>query len=156
MTKLIAGIDPGFTGAIAFVDTNGVLADVVDMPITGDNKHRRVSAVLVRNSLFEHGTDEVVIEAVGAMPGNGAQSMFKFGRAVGVVEGAAADMPTFFLSPQSWKKTNGLLRRDKDAARGLALERWPDMADLFARKRDIGRADAALIAWAHIDGEAGQ
>lgn len=39
--------------------------------------------------------------------------------------------------------------KDKDAARALAIELWPAQAQLFARKKDQGRADAALIALHH-------
>ena len=33
--SLTVGIDPGLTGAIALVDSYGVLVDVYDMPIAG-------------------------------------------------------------------------------------------------------------------------
>jgi crossover junction endodeoxyribonuclease RuvC len=35
---------------------------------------------------------------------------------------------------------------DKDTARTRAIELWPSHAQLFARKKDHGRAEAALIA----------
>jgi crossover junction endodeoxyribonuclease RuvC len=38
------------------------------------------------------------------------------------------------------------LTSDKDAARGVAIQRFPAMAGAFARKKDDGRAEAALIA----------
>ena len=149
--KLIAAVDPGYTGAVAFVDTDGVLCDCVDMPITGEKKRRHVSAVLFRNELFQHGADIVVIEDVHAMPAQGVSSSHKFGRAIGVVEGASADLPTFWLTPQVWKRHHGLIGKEKDAARRLCLERWPDDAELFARKKDGGRADACLIALCWIE-----
>jgi hypothetical protein len=34
----------------------------------------------------------------------------------------------------------------EEMARGDAVRRWPAQADLFARVRDDGRAEAALIA----------
>jgi crossover junction endodeoxyribonuclease RuvC len=40
--------------------------------------------------------------------------------------------------------------RAKDAARGAAIARWPAKAALFARVKDDGRAEAALIALAGL------
>jgi hypothetical protein len=42
----------------------------------------------------------------------------------------------------------------KDAARSEAIRRWPDKARLFARVKDDGRAEAALIAVAGVIREA--
>ena len=142
------GIDPGMTGAIAaFID--GELLDIVDMP-TADGT---VAAVLLRHELkmfANAGFDtrpQVIVEKVHAMPGNGAVSMFKFGRSLGVIEGVVGGLawPLTWVTPQAWKKDAGLIGKDKDAARMLALETWPEHHQTFARKKDIGRADAALI-----------
>jgi crossover junction endodeoxyribonuclease RuvC len=38
----------------------------------------------------------------------------------------------------------------KDAARSNAIRRWPAKADLFARVKDDGRAEAALIGLAGL------
>jgi crossover junction endodeoxyribonuclease RuvC len=38
----------------------------------------------------------------------------------------------------------------KDAARAEAIRRWPGQAQLFARVKDDGRAEAALIAIAGL------
>jgi crossover junction endodeoxyribonuclease RuvC len=38
----------------------------------------------------------------------------------------------------------------KDAARSEAIHRWPAKAGLFARVKDDGRAEAALIAVAGL------
>ncbi len=53
------------------------------------------------------------------------------------------------VRPQEWKKLFNLIGKDKDAARLLVLDYFPDQAGLFVRKKDQGRADAALVAlWA--------
>ena len=148
MTTVI-GIDPGLTGALACI-IDGELLDVVDMPTAGG----LVSGIGVCEVLREFqwaGMDDsplVVVEKVGAMPGQGVASMFKFGRSLGVIEGAVAGkcMPLRWVTPQVWKGSRGLLRQDKDAARLLALELWPAHAATFALRKDVGRADAALIA----------
>ena len=61
------------------------------------------------------------------------------------------------MTPPSWKRLVGIPPgRDgaKDAARSEAARRWPDKAGLFARVKDDGRAEAALIAVAALMREA--
>lgn len=68
---------------------------------------------------------------------------------VGVIEGvvAALSLPVMHISPQRWKKAAGLLGKDKDAARTLAVNLFPQMWEDLARKKDVGRADALCIAY---------
>jgi hypothetical protein len=63
---------------------------------------------------------------------------------------AALAPPYTLVTPQSWKKPFRLpAGSDNEASPQLALATWPKHASLFARKRDHGRAEAALIAhWA--------
>jgi crossover junction endodeoxyribonuclease RuvC len=70
-----------------------------------------------------------------------------------VVEGvlAAAGVRCQFLTPAFWKRAVGLPPgRDKDASRAAAIQRWPARAELFARKKDDGVAEACLIVVAGI------
>lgn len=81
------------------------------------------------------------------MPGQGVSSMFAFGRAVGVLEGAlgAHKIPYSRIPPQEWQR--GMrVRGGKDGARERAMALFPAKAGDFARKKDDGRADAALLA----------
>jgi crossover junction endodeoxyribonuclease RuvC len=58
-----------------------------------------------------------------------------------------------FLTPPVWKRAIGIPPgKDgaKDAARSEAIRRWPGQAGLFARVKDDGRAEAALIAVAGL------
>jgi crossover junction endodeoxyribonuclease RuvC len=73
---------------------------------------------------------------------------FAFGRSRGVVEGilGAVGIPATFIAPAAWKRAVGLSLANKDAARSEAIRRWPTHAALFARVKDDGRAEAALIA----------
>lgn len=50
------------------------------------------------------------------------------------------------VRPQVWKAPLDLLGKDKDAARIAALNGYPRHTALLARKKDIGRADAIMIA----------
>lgn len=80
------------------------------------------------------------------MPGQGVTSMFNFGQGYGVIKGVLAGIgvPYKDATPQKWKKACGLIGSDKDAARLLAIELFPD-AELHLKKHG-GRADALLIA----------
>jgi hypothetical protein len=43
---------------------------------------------------------------------------------------------------------------NKDLARTRAIAKWPAHADLFARKKDVDKAEACLIGWAGLQREA--
>ena len=148
--SVILGIDPGATsGAIAIV-VDGQLLDVVDMPCADGIIAASLLAIELREAALAGLDDrpDVIIERVHAMPKQGVTSMFKFGRSLGVIEGVVATLgwPVEWVTPQMWKRHYGLIGKDKDAARLLALETWPEHAETFRRKKDVGRADAALIA----------
>lgn len=92
--------------------------------------------------------DAVWIEKVNAMPGQGVTSMFRFGDAYGAARGVAAGLglPTRLVRPQEWQKPFGIRGGEKDKSRLVASQLFPKRADLFKRKKDNGRSDAALIA----------
>jgi crossover junction endodeoxyribonuclease RuvC len=155
----VIGIDPGISGAIAIFE-DGKLDAVIDMPTlevdSGKTKKRHISAIgLVRIletwMLVSDGQAHIVIEKVGAMPGQGVTSMFNFGRSAGIIEGvvAALRMPHTYVTPAAWTKAVGRAA-GKDASRMRAMELFPAKADLFKRAKDDGRADAALIAYWYI------
>lgn len=137
------GVDPGISGAIALIDDRGVLVDVYDMPVVAGQVSPQLLGTLECWDGDQFGT--VVIEAVHAMPGQGVSSMHKFGRAVGIVEGVLWRRPVEYVTPAVWKKALGL-GKDKELSRRRAIELWPGHADKFARAKDDGRAEAALIA----------
>jgi crossover junction endodeoxyribonuclease RuvC len=74
--------------------------------------------------------------------------MFRFGESVGVVLSVcgALQLPVSWVRPGHWKRKAGLIGKDKGAARTLAIQLHPEVADLLTRKKDIGRADAVCIA----------
>jgi crossover junction endodeoxyribonuclease RuvC len=147
MTRTI-GIDPGLTGAFALIEDN-LLLEVEDMPTTATRRGgKQLNIPEVASILREwsgRGTT-VKLEAVHAMPKQGVSSTFNFGMGYGALQGVIQTLgiPMALVTPQAWKKAAGLVGADKDYARTLALQLYPD-ADL-ARKKDIGRADAILIA----------
>jgi crossover junction endodeoxyribonuclease RuvC len=147
---LILGIDIGAAGAIALLNADGSLVGVEDMPVLTDGPagRRSVNAPLLAGIIFKSHADHAFVEFVGARPGEGAVGAFAFGRSRGVVEGVlgAASISVSSIAPASWKRAVGLSLASKDAARGEAIRRWPSHAEKFARVKDDGRAEAALIA----------
>ena len=91
------------------------------------------------------------IEKVGAMRGDGGTSAFRFGESSGKAKAVLETLgiPYTRAIPAVWKRHYGLLKQPKDAARLLAIRRFPSMADDLKRKKDNGRADALLIALWH-------
>lgn len=150
---IFIGIDPGLNGAIAFLNVEKGHLSVVDMPtfeVKRNNKLKReVSPHGIADVLsLSQKISGVVLERVGAMPGQGVTSVFSFGRSVGVIEGvlAAEHIPVSIVTPQAWQKAAGV-RGGKDGSRLRACELFPNYAGLFALKKHDGRADAALMAW---------
>jgi len=143
------GIDPGITGAIAVLGYMDELLQVHDMPIELINKKNHVDGWALSQiftDLDYDEIDEVYLEKVHAMPNQGVTSMFNFGMGFGKIMGVmdALHLDYKLVSPQKWKKSADLVGKEKDAARLLALELYPDAS--LMRKKDIGRADAILIA----------
>ena len=144
---LVYGVDPGISGAIARLDLMEGLLEVYDMPVMEVNKKKQVNAQLVTD-IFAEQHAPVYIEKVGAMPGPGVASMFNFGKSYGILIGCAAGlkMETTLVTPQMWQKALKC-QKGKDGNRQRACELFPNYAQLFARKKDDGRADAALLAY---------
>jgi crossover junction endodeoxyribonuclease RuvC len=146
------GIDPGNTGAIALLDDDGGLIWVEDMPLMANGKKQQVNASALTEILLDWdlivdvNNTTAYVEKVGAMPGQGVSSMFNFGMGYGVIQGvlAATGIPYYLVTPQKWKKAANLIGKEKDNARTLAQQLYPQAS--LSRKKDIGRADAILIA----------
>jgi crossover junction endodeoxyribonuclease RuvC len=143
---LVIGADPGKSGAIAFLDHAGDL-DVVDMPVSGKEVDAAALAAMVRDRISGRGPAVAYVERVAARPGQGVASMFGFGVSYGLLRGvlAAKLIPVTLVTPREWKSAMRTPAA-KDAARARASEVFPAQACLWARKKDDGRAEAALIA----------
>lgn len=141
----IAGIDPGVSGAVAIIQAGRFVAGI-DMPTFQDGKRRRVNAAALAAFLSEHRPARVILERVGAMPGQGVASMFSFGHSVGIAEGVATalGLPLVLVTPQAWKRAAGLIGSDKAASLAVAARLFPDAP--LSRKKDVALADALLIA----------
>lgn len=153
------GIDPGLTGAGVVVDRNGQLITHFDMPVQAaqHGKGQEINPFILCDRIEEamqaaaNVTAPVafcLLERVASMPKQGVSSTFKFGTSYGITIGvlAALGIGTKYARPNDWKKFHSLTKKDKEAALGLCIQNWPDHRGLWARKKDVGRADAALIA----------
>ena len=149
----IIGIDPGLSGAIAFLENNKVLG-IFDMPVMSEgkkNKRQLNNAQLVnllKDNIKDFNDASVVVEQVNAMPGQGVTSMFNFGQTFGAIKGicAALGLPIYFVRPAKWKKHFDLINSSKDASRTKVIEMYPLLSSQLSRKKDVNKSDAILIA----------
>ena len=149
----IIGIDPGLSGAIAVMHDKKVI-NMYDMPVMAEGKKnkRQLNSSQLVNIIKENiNKDEetiVVVEQVNAMPGQGVTSMFNFGQTFGALKGicAALELPIYFVRPSKWKKHFELINSSKDASRTKVIEMYPTLSDQLAKKRDVNKSDAVLIA----------
>lgn len=157
----VVGIDPGLSGAIAFLGENDEL-DVYDMPV------EKVTGVVRRKTGAKRGlvrqidlgafacivdsraagVTHAAIERVNSMPGQGIATTMKLGYNFGVAAAmvAASFIPITFVRPGVWKKVFGLKAGDKTASRVCAARLLPEHKRLFGLAKDDGRAEAALLA----------
>ena len=155
--RLTLGCDPGQSGCVAAL-ADGEPAGFIDMPTMprkagGHEINAAALAAKIRGVLMQHPGAHVlaVVEQVSAMPGQGVSSMFRFGQSDGVLRGVLGALGIAYIeaNPVRWKNHYGLRGQEKDAARTLAIRRFPSVAGELARKKDQGRADAILMAlWA--------
>ena len=149
----IIGIDPGLSGAIAILENNRVL-NIFEIPVMPEgkkNKRQLNSAQLVkllRDNISKNEEVAVVVEQVNAMPGQGVTSMFNFGQTFGAIKGICASLglPIFFVRPSKWKKHFELINSSKDSSRTKAIEMYPSLSNDLAKKKDVNKSDAILIA----------
>jgi hypothetical protein len=142
--RLIMGVDPGVTGAIAFYSPDDPsLITAEDIPTVAGEVDPDTLAARIKQMR----PTECVIERVHSMPKQGVSSTFKFGAAYGMIRGVTATLgiPCQLVSPSTWKKHFHLAGKDKEAARALAIQLWPGVG-YFARKLDHNRAEASLLA----------
>ena len=149
----IIGIDPGLSGAIAILENNKVI-NIFDIPVMSEgkkNKRQLNSALLVdliKENIKNCEEVAIVVERVNAMPGQGVTSMFNFGQTFGAIKGicAALELPIFFIRPAKWKKHFELINSSKDSSRTKAIEMYPKLSNQLAKKKDVNKSDAILIA----------
>lgn len=155
----LIGVDPGLSGGLAFFRFNPGESDFMPelvgarhMPVMANpsGKGQTVDCYSLAQMLapFHGKTQLMIIEQVGPMPNDSRPAAFKFGKAAMAPEALAAvyQLPVRFITPGSWKRKAGLIKKPKDASRTLAITMWPNQAELFKLKKQEGMAEAALIA----------
>jgi crossover junction endodeoxyribonuclease RuvC len=145
---IFAAVDPGAVhAAIAvFHDHTPVFVDDI----------RTVNGML-DSTAFAHALEDMkvahmVVENVHAMPLQGLSSTFRFGMGVGIIHGVAGALrlPLTLVTPRQWKAYHALTS-DKEAARALAIRKWPELNRHLDRKKDADRAEALLIGdWYYV------
>ena len=167
---ILLGIDPGLTGALAWIyaDANGlpIVRALEDMPVVARSrgKGNQVDAAALARLLRAEPADLTLVEEIWGLPPlrasrtgapvrAGTTSTFSFGESCGVIRGvlAALDRPVQYVPPQTWRTKAGLTGQGKDASRGVAARLHPEAAGRLTRStKDHGRADAILIARAGL------
>lgn len=150
----VLGIDPGLSGAIAAVNLeNDIHIHICSLPTVQIKVGKKV-----RNRMNLHETwatvqafaagtpDLVVLEEAGVRPQQAGG--VAFGRVAGALEAfvVAAAMPINLVAAATWKRALKI-PADKDAARQAASRLFPRWVHLWARAKDDGGAEAALLAW---------
>lgn len=112
---------------------------------------RVVDSFALYRQFKEHKPARIIIEEVGARPTDKRTAAFTFGMAYAAVIVAANacrdewGCDVQFVRPQQWKRKFGLIGTSKDAARVLAVNKFPTLAAQLKRKKDHNRGDAVLI-----------
>ena len=146
-SRIIYGIDCGFGGAIAELDTLTGQISIADMPIVVGPKGKTELNMHLILDLLDGDQADVWIEKVASRPGQGISSSFRFGEQFGALQMAVAAKghALRLVTPSQWKRHFGL-SQDKGASRSVALQRFPSVAQMFSRVKDADRAEASLIA----------
>lgn len=149
------GIDPGLTGALALFypgpgPTKFIIIDMPTYETTVNSKKRKEIDLYALARFFDLNARSIrlaLVEEPHAMPGQGVSSTFTFGFNCGVMQAmvASAFIPLKRISPSQWKRQLGLTK-DKDDVRRRASEILPEHSEWWARAKDHGRAEAALLA----------
>ena len=151
--EVFIGIDPGIAGAVAAVDSSGRLLGAYHIPtLQTKGKRREINVGALRSILVEFtkgNTAYAALERVGARPGQGVVSMFRFGKACGLLEGLLLGLRVDYVTPvpRSWQK---VMLRDVEGQTSkirsvlAATRKWENL-DLKLKK-DHNKADAALLA----------
>jgi crossover junction endodeoxyribonuclease RuvC len=142
---MILGIDPGLDGGLAIISFNGDLEMLETVPTEpkGGFIKRQVDAQKLSNILRVYPISVCYLERVASRPGQGVGSVFSFGDTYGAIRGVlgALGIPTYYVSPQTWKKCFKISSKED------SLKAIKDLYPLLKmRKKDHNIAEALLLA----------
>lgn len=135
------GIDPGKSGAMAMLWDDDPIPEIWPFNVEVYKE--------VLNSWKGSGM-KCCLERVGAMPGQGVTSMFKFGENFGFIQGllTAFSIPYELVTPQKWKK-EFQVTGDKNSSIAVCKRLFPGVSlrrtDRCKKDHD-GMAEALLMA----------
>jgi hypothetical protein len=132
---MFAGIDPGLSGGVAFMNDDGTLESIQKMPETEKDTSDIFSACPPLAL--------AIIERVHSFPEQGVSSSFKFGMHYGLLRGilVSIGIPFEDCPPQTWQRyMNCLTHGDKNISKAKAQQLFPGF------KITHCTADAILIA----------
>ena len=139
---LIAGIDVGKRGAIAFIDKETLKAEVYPMP----EDYQEII------DLFENKKKDlliVLIEKQQAFPKQGVVSTFNLGIHYGILLGILKTLkiPYEEIAPKKWQKAMlGSGKRTRKENKKLSLEKAKSLFPYLNIGKHDGKSDALLIA----------
>jgi hypothetical protein len=144
---VIVAIDPGLTGAVAFyMPSQPAGIAVYDMPVMGSEVNPNALRALIKSHYATH----AIIERVGPMPRDGVMQAWRFSATFAVAKTVVAliGLPITLVPASAWKKAMKVQGGPigKEQCRTMVIQRFPGQAADFARKKDAGRAEAALLA----------
>ena len=130
------GVDPGMSGAIAILCSEGKVVSMVRLDST---EHDIATSVGVMAPYIRM----AYLEKVHSMPRQGVSSTFKFGTSYGFCRGVLVShaIPFVEVTPAKWQQAMGCRTKgDKNVSKAAAQRLWP------AEKITHRTADALLIA----------
>lgn len=154
---VVLGVDPGLSGALAFLDPATRDLTTFAMPVEHrSNGKSYVDAPALARMIESARIDEAWVEDVYSSPQMGVVSAFSFGEGKGTLIGvlAACGVPVRLVSPSVWKAKLGLSlpkglpkkeakRLGKAKAKAMARALFPRAGKNLSNE---GKCEAALIA----------
>ena len=145
----IMGIDPGFSGALAVLDSDLKIEFVMDMPIIKVGKKRELdeARLSVIFKMWRSKSINVALEKSQTMPNQGIVSRGRYMASYGFLRGLCVGngIPYHLIQPQTWKKA---MMPDMGKEKGASIQKvsqlYPELS--LTRVKDHGIADAILIA----------
>lgn len=153
---IILGVDPGASGAIAFLRTvslsNVVGVGTVRTDISERDLYEWLDSILIDIEQTSNEPAHAYIERVSASPGAGVSGMFSFGQSYGMLRMllVAHGVPFDLVQPAKWQQAMGCARPKGEAKESQTAHKNRTKAraqQLFPNiKMNHAIADALLIA----------
>ena len=167
MIKVYVGIDPGFTGAIGWIDEDGEHVGVEDLPVIKIKKLRQFDLHGLNGMIYKMSRKELAavgLENPTTRPGEGAERCKRFGEGIGMLKAllTAHQIGYECVSPNLWTGRLGIPGKSDDggkehnrAGAQLLVTHYPVVEKMVYGPRGgvkDGRLDALLIAhWMRIN-----